>query len=164
MQTEPMNVDTKDLSCAEALELAIAETRLALEEYADLIDERPVDDMSFLIERSHNVVVAGLDRCKAAADRLSARMQVADLANSVAGQQLRMQAQELARLRGYRDADEMVVRELSVAARGETAFPQDRHAQRYDRRPNLKCATWVIGLVLLGACIEAANGLLGLLL
>ncbi len=157
MQTEPRNVNTKDLSCGEALELAIAETRLALAQYGDMVDAEFLghENTRFLrIEGEYQKVDAGLDRCKAAADGLAAYSRVLEMANHAAGDRMRSQQAMLVEMAG----------KLQPADSPERLSHKDLQAKHYDRRPNLKCVAWVIGLLLLGAVIEAANGLLGRLL
>lgn len=141
MQTEPMNVDTKDLSCAEALELAIAETRLALAEFGDRADlEIPGDARR---EHFYMKVDAGLDRCKAAADAMAGHNCVLAMANSIAGQQLRRQAEILRSNLGAYPAEQDERDEIISAEGTAICWP---------------CLGWMAFATLLGMGIEFANG------
>lgn len=167
MQTEPMNVDTKNMSCAETLELAIAETRLALAQYGDMVDAEFLghENTRFLrIEGEYQKVDAGLDRCKAAADGLAAYSRVLEMANNAAGERLRSQRAEITHLFSLRGECNAEIDRLEMEAKAAQRTVQDLQAQHYDRQSNLTCAAVVVGLMLLGAAIEAANGLLGRLL
>ncbi len=151
MQTEPMNVETKDLTPAEALQLAIAEARLSLCELGDAADEAissPLPEAGNgwnQVERYYLKTEQALDRCKAAADGLGSYSRVLEMANRAAGDQVRRQADSLrSRIAAYaveQDERDEIIKTHST----EICWP---------------CLGWMAFATLLGMGMEFANGFL----